>query len=419
MVVSNSSSSSLTCVASGATNSGSTNVATVIVDGGPACAQVDGEGQVNILYVTVVVCAPGSTTNCQTIDHVQVDTGSYGLRLLSQALEPALASALPIVNESVSGQPLAECTQFADGYSWGPIKSADMQVAGEKASGIEVQVIGDPSYTEVPDACSSYGTQEDTVATFGANGILGVGPFVQDCGGGAMGCTTDQQNGLYYVCATTMSCTASTVSLAQQVSNPVASFTNSSNGIADNNGVIIELPQIAAAGQLSAQGSLIFGIDTESNNTMVATNVLFGDPTDGNIVTIYGNSTLPDSYIDSGSNGYFFQDSTLPACTINTGFYCPVSPTVRTATNEGATGTPQSMVSFTVGDVDTLNTSYAAFDELAGSLSSPGGGQQVPPTFDWGLPFFFGLNVYTAIACNQTGASCQTTSQGYGPYFAY
>jgi len=35
-----------------------------------------------------------------------------------------------------------------------------------------------------------------------------------------------------------------------------------------------------------------------------------------------------------------------------------------------------------------------------------------PGTFDWGLPFFYGLNVYTAI-------EGQNTPAGTGPYVAY
>ena len=41
---------------------------------------------INTAYTTVTVCAPGSTSNCQTIDHIQVDTGSSGLRILSEVL---------------------------------------------------------------------------------------------------------------------------------------------------------------------------------------------------------------------------------------------------------------------------------------------------------------------------------------------
>ena len=48
------------------------NVASVVVDAGPA-----GTSDVNTLFTTVTVCVPGSTTSCQTIDHIQVDTASY------------------------------------------------------------------------------------------------------------------------------------------------------------------------------------------------------------------------------------------------------------------------------------------------------------------------------------------------------
>src|ERR1700688_446096 len=34
-------------------------------------------------FTSVTVCAPGSTTNCQTISDVLIDTGSSGLRILS------------------------------------------------------------------------------------------------------------------------------------------------------------------------------------------------------------------------------------------------------------------------------------------------------------------------------------------------
>src|SRR5712692_7557798 len=58
------------------------NTLAVTVDPGPAAAA----GTVNTLYTTVTICAPGSTTECQTIDHVQVDTGSTGFRVLASVL---------------------------------------------------------------------------------------------------------------------------------------------------------------------------------------------------------------------------------------------------------------------------------------------------------------------------------------------
>ena len=58
------------------------NVTTITVDGGPAAAA----GQINHAYVSVKVCAAGSTGSCATIDHVLLDTGSTGLRLVRSVL---------------------------------------------------------------------------------------------------------------------------------------------------------------------------------------------------------------------------------------------------------------------------------------------------------------------------------------------
>ncbi len=51
------------------------NVASVEVSAGPNGSSI------NTLYTSVTVCLPGTTT-CQTIDNIQVDTGSYGLRIV-------------------------------------------------------------------------------------------------------------------------------------------------------------------------------------------------------------------------------------------------------------------------------------------------------------------------------------------------
>ena len=97
------------------------NTVSVIVDAGPS------NQSVNTLFASVTICVPGST-NCQTIDHIQVDTGSYGLRILA----PVLNLTLP-VETLANGSALAECTQFVDGFSWGPVVTADLQIAGETA----------------------------------------------------------------------------------------------------------------------------------------------------------------------------------------------------------------------------------------------------------------------------------------------
>src|ERR1700693_4335870 len=187
-------------VTGGGSGGGSgSNVAPLVVDAGPA------GNSVNTAYLTVTVCSPGSSSNCQTDDHIEVDTQSYGLRILSAALPASFT--LPQEADG-SGAPVVECTVFADGVTWGPVKTADVKIAGETAAAVPVQIIGDSNFSAVPADCSSLGNPEDRVAQFGANGILGVGPFVQD-------------DGRYYTCPQG-TCTQMQPTAALEVSNPVA-----------------------------------------------------------------------------------------------------------------------------------------------------------------------------------------------------
>lgn len=372
------------------------NVLSVVVNGGPVALQYPA---VNTLYTTVTVCVPGSTTQCQTIDNVQVDTQSYGLRILASVL----TIGLPVVSAS-DGNSLLECTQFVDGYAWGPVASADLQMSGEKASSIPVQVIGSSNFTAVPAACSSTGPAEDTVATFGANGIVGIGTFPQDCG---QYCAETTSNGDYYSCATT-ACNPIAAALNLQVSNPVPFFA------VDNNGTMIILPNVAESGAATVTGTLIFGVDTESNNASGSQTVLAvqgsADLMPGDLPTIFAGQTLADSFIDSGSNALYFNDSSIAACSSSnfSGFYCPPSATDLSATISGYSGGSAS-VSFIVDNamIQADNEpSYTAFATLAGTFSSSS------TTFDWGLPFFYGRTVINVI-------EGYTTKVGAGPYVAF
>jgi hypothetical protein len=168
------------------------NVVDVAVTGGPS------NNIINTLYTTVTVCLPG-TSSCQSVDNIQVDTGSYGLRVLASAL----TLTFPVA--TLNGSPLVECISFVDGYSWGPVAIADVQISGETASSVPLQIIGDSRYPSVPTDCSSSApTAEDTVATFGANGIIGIGPFAQDCGDACAGGVTEPI--VYYACPTESTC---------------------------------------------------------------------------------------------------------------------------------------------------------------------------------------------------------------------
>jgi hypothetical protein len=378
---------------SSSSGAGTGNVANVIIDPGPSNASV------NTLFTSVTVCVPGSTTSCQTIDHIQVDTGSYGLRLLA----PVLTLTLP-VETLTGGNSLAECTQFVDGYSWGPVVSADVQIAGETAHALPLQVIGDSRFTNIPTNCSSTGgTQEDTVASFGANGILGVGPFELDCGD----CDT-VTHGLYYACAAT--CTDTTVPTNMQVANPVTHFAT------DKNGVIVVLPSVAAGGASNVSGSLIFGIDTQSNNASGTQTVLTVNGNAELLMTFNGQS-LANSFIDSGSNGIFFNDSSITTCVAPpndptsqiVNFYCPANTlSLGPLSIQGMNGVMANNLTFSVGNAQTmLNNNFDAYPQLAGTV--PAGN---PGTFDYGLPFFYGKRVAVAVEGN-------TTSVGTGPYIAF
>ena len=362
------------------------NVQPITVDPGPLNNYVDG------VFTSVIVCVPG-TSNCQTIDHVLVDTGSIGLRILSSEL----TVSLPQENDA-SNNALVECAQFSDGITWGSLRLADVKMAGEQASGIPIQVIGDPTFPNVPGACSKAGAPEDTLQKLLANGILGVGLFRQDCGPGCVP-GTPSNPGLYYACPSS-GCIQTVANLTQQVQNPVWMFST------DNNGVIIELPSISASGAATMSGSMIFGIGTQTNNAMGSAKV-FALNTSGNITTAYNGKTYATSFIDSGSNGFFFLDSSTTGiancATPNSGFYCPTSTENLSATQQGANGT-SAKVAFSVANADSLFiTNNSAFNNLAGASAN---------TFDWGLPFFFGRNVFTAI-------ELQSTPAGPGPYVAY
>ncbi len=383
-------SSSLTPASSGGVTPAS-NVVGVVVNAGPA------GNSVNTAYTTITVCAPGSTTNCQTIDNIQVDTGSYGLRVLASVL----SMTLPVV-AAASGASLVECTVFVDGFSWGPVALLDVQVAGESAHSVPVQLVGDPRFPNVPSDCSSTGPAEDTVGEFGANGVIGIGAFTQDCGSL---CVSTAVPAAYYAC-TQSACQATTVALASQVQNPVPFFAT------DNNGTIIMLPSVAADGAATVTGSLIFSIDTQSNNQSGTETVLTLETSGmyvGYLTTIFNNQTLPGSFVDSGSSAYYFNDSSITQCsnTDFSSFYCPPSAVSLSATLQGAGGTsiPES---FSVANAQAqamAEPTFTAFPQLAGT-------NPASASFDWGLPFFYGRRVATAI-------EGYTTSAGTGPYVAF
>jgi hypothetical protein len=118
------------------------------------------------------------------------------------------------------------------------------------------------------------------------------------------------------------------------------------------------------------------------------------------------NGTTVQAFLDSGSNAYFFGDSSLTQCGSNfAGFYCPSSAQTRTLTLVGLNNA-QTSASIGILNAATLfnNSGNYAFNDLAGQI----GGNS---SFDLGLPFFYGRHVYYGMD--------QTANSGRAPFVAF
>jgi hypothetical protein len=398
-----------------------TNLATVTVDQGPAALSVGPNAytQSNVAYVSVTLCAPGSASNCQTIDHIQVDTGSIGLRIFHSALAPGLLSALPSETDA-SANPVGECYQYVDGYVFGSVRTADFAIGGEKVAGMPLQVLSDTSqFATAPKSCTaSGGSNLGTVQDFGSNGIIGIGTTTTDCG---VYCANGGQSAaIYYDCPTT-GCSAVIARAAnatapfQQLPNPVAAMTT------DNNGTILTLPAPPASGQASLTGTLYFGIGTQTNNGLGTATVYTitsssSSQGPGLITSIYNGQTLPNSFLDSGSSLYFFEDSTIPLCTDPNfkGLYCPASTETLSPVIRGLNGASytDSFMFFNAEAQFNANPSFSVVPGVGADPNVIFPSTAYAGSFDFGLPFFYGRSVYTAIEGRSAGGIV-------GPYFAF
>jgi hypothetical protein len=336
----------------------------------------------NTPYATVSVC--DAAGNCSTIDHVLVDTGSYGLRVFASAIGSNVQlTPMTSTAAATAGQPIGECASFISSSVWGPVRLATVHMGSMSVNQVPIQVLADPAFVAATTVES--GTTRSVCANatasaseqqFGAKGVLGVGLFKND-------------TQLYYAC-TSSSCTR--VTPPQQVANPVAALAG------DNNGVILSLPA-ATSVQASVTGVLTFGLDTQSDNMLDGYTVLPATSSGDLTVTMNGAS-YPASFIDSGSNTNFLD---LPSVPVDSnGFYAPTQVTSYPATLSGGSASYASSV--TVAAVSPQTLGVAVFPYLAAPSASS-------QSLDFGLPYFYGKSIAYAI----DGA---TTSHGTGPYYA-
>ncbi|BCZ80834.1 DUF3443 domain-containing protein [Paraburkholderia terrae] len=352
----------------------------------------------NFPMVSVKVCQPnsgGTGVTCSTIDNVLVDTESFGLRLFASAIPTSTLNLL--TQQTQSGQTVAECASFGSGNTWGTVRAADVSLSSEVAVNVPIQVIADPSLVAtIPTGVNGClaGTNMTTPTALGANGILGIGTSPNDCG---LNCENNLVAGAYYVCSSS-NCTPAKVTVANQVTNPVTKFTT------DNNGVIVEMAQVPDTGAATATGTLVFGIDTQSNNALSGTSATILPTTlAGDMDAVFeGRTYSKTAFFDSGSSGLYFQSTVLSKA--SNGFYTPAAPTGMTAVFTAA-NSATATVKFNVSNgVTLINSGNYAFNNLGVALFN---------SIDIGMPFFYGRHMYYGISGQPA------SSAGAGPYVAY
>jgi hypothetical protein len=209
------------------------------------------------------------------------------------------------------------------------------------------------------------------------NGIMGIAPWVYDCGSC---CVSNADSNWYFSCSTS-SCTAITRALTSQLTNPIAKLASYSDGY------VLQLPSVSLGGESSLSGGyLIPGTANISSLDIASTTSMSVDSSAGT-VTIEAGSNSYTALFDSGTNTLNVNsgmDSRLVQCTDSSysSYYCVSGDIEVSMTIPSASLTAY----FNVGNAETLaNTGYGVFSELASVTTS---------SFEiLGLPFFFGRNM--------------------------
>ena len=322
---------------------------------------------VNSPCVTVKICSSKDESNCTEIKDILLDSGSSGLRIFKERLR-----GLQLPNYYKNNQPVYECMQFIDGNQlWGSVNTAHIIFdGGVREHNLNVQVI-DQDDSNLHSFCKS---SISSPAAYGYNGVLGVSPLIND-------------KGIYYQCSNNK-CVQTDIAPLKGVANPIRFLDK------DNNGIMIELPDIPESGCGNATGYAVFGVNTASDNIMESQVTKFKIATSPvvplYIKAIYGGEEY-HAYLDTGSNTISLDNGNTPVCTINSMFYCPLLTQNNIITLTGVDGGSTQNYSLSIANAGTLFTSgNTAFNNLASIPYS----SLLSHFIDLGLPFFYGKKVY-------------------------
>lgn len=336
-------------------------------------------GPGNKLLVSVTVCQPG-TAICRVVDKVMLDTGSVGLRLHSSALSGFLGS---LASDQVGGSTIGECAVFGNFYTWGTLRTADVRMSGASANGLKLQIYDDSS---LPPASTSGcdtlygGLSVPTPSTYQFNGILGL-----------KGARVDDQR--YFICSGG-NCASHTQDAGSQLPNPLPLLST------DNNGFIIQMPPLPSTGMVSANGALIFGINTQFNNRLatgsLAPSIIPLDPQLGFQLSVGGN--VYEALIDSGTSVLAFPGLAIPTCAgYQPARYCPANEiAVPILAKASSKATLVVGAVLQIGNAATvLGTGNAAFNNVATDVPSALANFSIGALI--GVPFFYGRSIYFSV----------------------
>ena len=268
---------------------------------------VTGQG-VEQPFGAIKVCVPGSTTKCQIISGLLIDTGSFGLRIFSQALSVHLPVQTSGADRSPSARSSARSRSGTgrDGRRDDGRRADDSEPAGANHQS-ELPRRRSPPRKLQPD--------RPAVCTEPAAVELQRHP--------RRGAAAVRRRAatIYYTCSAT-NCAPTTQPLDLQVQNPVALLP------VDNNGVLLKFPLPPTNGASRLTGQLIFGVNTQANNMIPDGFKVYTANAQLNFITTFQN--VPTAgFIDSGSNGYFYDNPYLPLCP-GSRWYCPAALTAQT-----------------------------------------------------------------------------------------
>lgn len=349
---------------------------------------LNGDG-INTMYISLTVCANNSGTNCQTVDNIILDTGSFGVKINKSALPESFVLSLPRVTTN-AGNEVYACNTFGSGYVFADEHYAVLNLAGTMTSNVILQAIENSPTAEIPDSCTAKGPFDD-FANFGANGIIGINPAITL--GNSSLLLYKNINGIY-----------EPLTNAEESGLPVLNQNPLPSLATNNNGFVVSIPPVSQNTNTNVNGTLILGINTENNNKITAqTNLVVASESDLSVVCnsacFYSKITNPESTIpavfDSGTNGWVFMSNTLPQCDYG---YCPESPTIWTssvysydfAANESYT------ISATISADEVVNGQSLSFAVMPGWGYYNYNNQTL-----YGSPFFLGKNVYVVFPGTQ------------------